>query len=323
MAWRVSPTYSILEHDLKERKMERRANFTKIIDRVIDPDPRDDSLAMIYSKSNTTVTKVEDGEAYAVRVSPVAPPDHSIRMRILQDVGSLNGAVAVILHSEERAIGEQQGTIDVMPFLPGEPLDRLPSTNETLGIIRTMHALHRGLKTASPSFLDSGLPCLTDVLHGLLAASAPGKMKSRAEMLLADERFMQLLASEDRCLLYGDPWPSNFLIEPETDPIRVRIIDVDPIFIGPAILQPALLFSACFVAAHVLFSSEGSRPNLDALIDSWPEEIDRNDTIRMMRVYPILLSLVKLAEGAGTNPELLEANLRLLERCLEVVDTYE
>lgn len=141
-------------------------------------------------------------------------------------------------------------------------------------------------------------------------------------MLLADERFVQLLASEDRCLLYGDPWPSNLLVEREADLLRVRVVDVDPIFIGPAILQPALLFSACFVASSILFENEGGAPDLDALIRAWPEEIDRDDTVKMMRVYPILLSLVKLAESEGKNAELLDANLRLLEQCLEVVDTY-
>ena len=323
MLYHTDPECFDYDPDMKERTMERKADYTRIIDRVVDPSSTHAPLEVIYRKAKTTVTKVEDSEAYAVRVSPLAPPDHSIRMAILQEIGSLSGSVATILHSEERTIGERLCTVDVMPFLPGEAIARFPSPDETRGIIETMHALHRGLKRVSPGFMDSGLPCLSDVLHGLLAASAPGEMRSRAEMLLQDECFVQLLASKDRCLLYGDPWPSNFLVEGGTDPLRVRVVDVDPIFIGPALLQPALLFSAFFVASSILFQKEGSAPNLDSLIRAWPEEIDRDDTVKMMRVYPILLSLVKQAEGAGGNMELLDANLRLLERCLEVVDSYE
>ena len=303
--------------------MERTVHYTKIIDRVVDPSPTDAPHEVIYTKAHTTVARVEDGETYAVRVSPLAPPDHSIRMRILQDVGSLSGRIATILHSEERTIGGRPCTVDIMPFLPGETLTRFPSAAETHAIIDTLHALHQGLRTASPGFMESGLPCLSDVLHGLLAASEAGTMRSRAEALLEDERFMHLLSSEDQCLLYGDPWPSNFLVEQGEDAIAVRVVDIDPIFIGPAILQPALLFSATFVASSILFGDGAERPDLDALLRAWPEEIDRDDTVKMMRVYPILLSLVKLAESRGGNRALLDANLQLLERCLEVVDSYE
>ena len=315
--------YSILEPDHTEWTMERTADYKRIIDRVIDPKAPYTAQTTIYSKAHTAVTKVMDSQPYAVRVSPLAPPDHSIRMAILEEIGSLDGSVATILHSEKRTIEGCACTVDVMPFLPGEVLDRFPSPEETLGILETMHALHQGLKKASPSFQESGLPCLSDVLHGLLAASGPGTMRSRAEALLEDERFMQLLASDERCLLYGDPWPSNFLVEQRDDSIAVRVVDIDPIFIGPAILQPALVFSAYFVASSILFQKGEGRPDLDALIRAWPETINRGDTVKMMRVYPILLSLVKLAEGAAGSTDLLDANLRLLEQCLEVVDSYE
>jgi len=303
--------------------MDTVGHYATLVDCVVDLSAADTTISILHSSPSTIVYRVESGGLYAVRVSVAQSPDHAVRMGVLREVGSLGGRVATILHSEERRIGEHQCTVDIMPFLPGEPLNRSPSQEETRGIIDTMYALHRGLKGASPAFLNSGLPSLSDLLHGLLATAEPGRMRAEAEMFLEDERFMQLLAAKNHCLTYGDPWPLNFLIEQGTEPIRVRIVDIDPIFMGPAILQPALLFSACFVASSVLFQDEGMRPDLDALIQAWPEEIDRDDTIRMMRVYPILLSLVKLAEGEGQDPQLRDANLRLLQGCLEVVDSYE
>ena len=305
--------------------MESKFRFAQMIDKVVNPDAMNQSLKEVYTAEHTTVFRLEGAEPYAVRVSRSQPPDHFVRVEVLRGVGSVSGTIATILHSETRVIDKHSCTIDVMPFLEGEPLDRSPSPEETAAITATMYALHQGLRKVSPEFLESGFPRLADILHGLVSTSAPGSMKSRAEMLLDDERFMQLITCDELCLIYGDPWPSNFLIDREARPVKVRIVDVDPIFLGPALLQPALLFSAHFVTASILFE-DAAVPDLDALIAAWPESIDRDDTLRLMRVYPILLSLVKLAEAAAdphSDSALLESNLSMLCRCLEIVDSYD
>ena len=143
---------------------------------------------------------------------------------------------------------------------------------------------------------------------------------------MENKRFSALLANGDSCLLYGDPWPANFLIDRSVHPPKIRIVDIDPLFFGPAILQPALLFSACFVASSLLFPSEDTEvPDLDSLIGAWPEHLNREDLLTMMGVFPVVLSLFKRAEHAGDSsayPESLRASLRLLERCLAVIDGY-
>jgi len=305
--------------------MDEVGQFSRIIHRVMNQGQTNDSLTLIHHTNQTTVYKVEDLQTYAVRISVAASPAQSTQLAILQEIGSVDGIIATILHTEKRLIDGRPCTIDIMPFLPGAALRRYPSSAETQAIVKTMESLHQALYRATPRFQDSPIPRLADVFQGLLATSRPGLMRSRAESLLADKRFMHLLDDEDQCLVYGDPWPANLLLTHDGSSVSASIVDVDPILIGPRMLQPALLFSAYFVASSVLFENSESRPDLDSLIQLWPEQVSREDIVELMRVYPILLSLVKSAESERTvhsEANALDANLQLLRDCLALIDTY-
>ena len=306
--------------------MSEAADYSAIVNSILDHRNGQISTSIIYQTESTTIHTVAGEPPLAVRVSVAPSPDHSLRLQILDDIGSLGGVIATALHSETREIGGETHTIDVMPYLDGAALTHSPSAEEVHAITQVTSALHHGLKASTPSFADASIPKLCEVLHGLLSAAAPGKMKSRAEQLLTNDQFMQLVTSDDQCLVYGDPWPSNFLLVDDGVSTLARIVDVDPILLAPPVLQPALLFSACFVVAAVLFDDSVARPDLDAFIQAWPDDLDRTEMVLMMKVYPIMLSLVKLAEataGVGGCTKQLDANLRLLIRCLEMVDSYE
>ena len=307
--------------------MKKAPEFTSLIDAVLNQDSPGDSVATLYDSDHTTVYKTSGSEPYVVRVSSQQPAERSNQIEILRRVGDLEGLTAGILHTETREVRGQVRTVDVMTYLPGKPLDHYPSRLEARGIVEAVYALHRRLRSISPQFAECGVPRLEDILRGLIAVSEQGPMKSRAMTLMESERFSSLLAAGDPCLIYGDPWPSNFLIDHQMQTPRVRIVDIDPVFFGPAVLQPAVLFSACFVTSSLLFPTEGSEIlSLDALISSWPEELDLQDTLMMMRVFPILLSLFKVAESRGnpsSDPQSLQANLDLLEKCLAAIDEYD
>ena len=307
--------------------MKKASDFASLIDAVLNQDSAGDSIAVLYESDHTTVYKTSGPEPYVVRVSPHRPEERSDHTEILRSIGDLEGLTAGILHTETREVRGQVRTVDVMTYLPGKPLDHYPSRLEARGIVEAVYALHRRLRSISPQFAECGVPRLEDILPGLIAVSEQSSMKSRATTLMESERFSTLLATGDPCLIYGDPWPSNFLSDHQTQPPRVRIVDIDPVFFGPAILQPAVLFSACFVTSSLLFPTEDSEIlDLQALISFWPEGINDQDTLMMMRVFPILLSLFKVAESKSDpsgSPQSLRANLDLLERCLAAIDEYD
>jgi Ser/Thr protein kinase RdoA (MazF antagonist) len=305
--------------------MKGPQDFVALIDEVLDR--RSTSIAeTLLESEHTTVYKTSGQAPYVVRVSSQVPEQESQQMEMLQRIGDLDGRTTAILYTETREIRDQVRAVSVMTYLPGRPLDHYPSPAETHGILKAIHALHARLRAISPWLAERGTPRLEDILAGLIAVSEPSPMTSHATALIENDRFSALLTTADACPIYGDPWPSNFLIDDQMPIPRVRIVDIDPVFFGPPVLQPAVLFAACFVASSLLYPTEGSKmPDLDALIGAWPEPLDRHDVLMMMRVFPVLLSLFKVTESKRNpsgNPQLLRANLDLLERCLAVIDTY-
>jgi len=306
--------------------MKEPHDFVELVDEVLQQGSASIAETLLESE-HTTVYKTRGQEPYVVRVSSQRPEQESQQMEMLRRIGDLDGRTTAILHTETREIRDRIRTVSVMAYLPGNPLDHCPSPSEAQGILEAIHALHVRLRAISPWLAERGTPRLEEILAGLIAASEPSPMKSRAMALMENDRFSALLSAADPCPIYGDPWPSNFLIDDEMPTPRVRIVDIDPVFFGPPVLQPAVLFAACFVASSLLYPAKGSpMPDLDALISTWPEPLDRQDVLMMMRVFPILLSLFKVAESKRSphgNPQLLRANLELLGRCLAVIDTYD
>ena len=306
--------------------MREAPNYARLIDAICSPDPAEGSAVALYNSGSTIVYKTGGPEPYVVRLSFQRPEERAGQVKLLQAIGDLGGLTAAILHSESREIAGRPCAIDVMTYLPGTPLQQSPSRLEAQAIIDVVYRLHKRLRSISPDAAAHGIPNLEEILRGLIASSEPSPMRARAMRLMENERFSALLADGDSCLLYGDPWPSNFLIDRALQVPQVRIVDIDPLFFGPSILQPALLFSACFVASSLLFPSEDAEvPDLDALIRAWPEHLNREDLLLMMRVFPVVLSLFKRAEhtGSSTYPESLQASLRLQERCLAIIDGYD
>ncbi len=307
--------------------MREKPNFARLIDSVCTPDPAEGSAVTLHESDATIVYKTGGPEPYVVRLSFQRPEERGGQVKLLQTIGDLGGLTAAIFHSESREIGGRPCAIDVMTYLPGAPLQQSPSRLEAQAIIDAVYTLHKRLRSLSLDAAACGIPKLEEILRGLIASSEPSPMRSRATRLMDSERFSALLADRDPCLIYGDPWPSNFLIDRTLHLPQVRIVDIEPLFFGPAILQPALLFSACFVASSLLFPSEDAAVlDLDALINAWPEDLNREDVLMMMQVFPVLLSLFKRAGRTGdpsTYPESLQASLRLLERCLAVIDGYD
>lgn len=305
---------------------DKNSEWTGVINAVLNHGSADPSVALLHESENTRVYKILEPRPYAVRISPQRSEEQSVRLEMLEAVGDLDGLVARILHSETREIHGVMHAIDVMTYVPGKALDHYPSCTESKEIVSAVYALHRRLQHISAYAVERGIPGLEDILRGLMAASEPSSMKCRAATLIESEDFSQLLATSEPCLIYGDPWPSNFLISHESHGPRVRMVDIEPLFLGPAILQPAVLFSACFVMSSLLFSAEDSEMmTLDTLFDLWPEKINPQVMRMSMRVFPIILSLFKVAESKSDprgNSQTLAANLELLERCLAVIDAY-
>ncbi len=303
--------------------MQHENMYAGIVDRVLDHAIPTEACTTLYATDETVVYKLEMPEPLVIRVSS---SESVVQQDILDAIAAEDGLTAKILFSDCRDIEDEMRAIQVMTFLPGAPLDRYPSASKSSAIIRAVHTLHTRLRSVSDQFRQREIPHLLPITQGLIEVSEEGPMKDEALKLVANPRFCTLMAENDPCLIYGDPWPLNLLIEPMGDGYRVRIADIDPLLFGPAILQPAMLFSACFVVVSLLYPDSQEDPaTLDALIAAWPDPIDRQDILLMMRVYPILLSLQKayqFKQQPSADSKSLDVNLSLLKRCLDRITAW-
>lgn len=297
-----------------------RLNYNAVIQAVVSPDPQM-PCEELYHQNHTKVCKVEASPPVVVRIVSRSQEDDALRANILEAVA--NDVTARILHHETRDINNVPVAIQIQTYLPGEPLDHYPHPNEAQAIGKATHTLHSRLCSISSRFSDKGIPDLKDITMGLVAAADESPMRESACRLLENPRFQELIHEEPRYLTYGDPWPDNFLIDESHGDIQVHIADIDPILYAPKVLQPAMLFSAHFIISFLRYASKDDRLlDVDKLIAIWPEPLDWSDVLLMMQVYPILLGLQKTLSFSGTSaPEraVLDANLTLLRRCLDVV----
>jgi hypothetical protein len=222
-----------------------------------------------------------------------------------------------------REIENQICGIQIQTYLPGAPLDHYPHPVESRAIVKATYTLHERLCAVSSRFGSMGIPTIDEVSKNLLATVDDCPMKRTGATLLDDERYNELVAQQEHYLIYGDLWHKNLLFDHTGEETRVRIVDVDPLFLGPKILQPAILFSSYFLVSSLLYASDCSHAfDLSELIGYWPEPLNKQDVLLMMQVFPIMLGLRKayqFAHDPSVAPAAYQSNMKLLMECLQVI----
>jgi hypothetical protein len=242
-----------------------------------------------------------------------------------------------ILYWEINKTNKRLNGIQVQSYLPGIQLNHYPNSKESKAIVKSVYTIHQRLCDVSIKFgpdtfsninevLIQTLPyswptCATvdDVIKSYFSEIDDCSIKSAASNLLQHKRYNELFVSEQQYLVHFDLWPKNLLIQKDGEVFHTRIIDFDTIF-GPKSLQPAILFTSCFLISSLMFKSEYlSLTELEKVIEYWPESLDKQDLYLMMQIFPIVIGL-KAECTYGRFPEYTQehhkSNIRLLMGCL-------
>jgi hypothetical protein len=301
-------------------------DYPKVIESVFNPNPRL-PCTELYREGSTKVYRVDTPEPLVVRIAPGDKDYYEFQAQLLEAIADDDDMTARVLHWEMREIDHQVCGIQIQTYLPGTPLDHYPHPVESRAIVKATYTLHERLCTVSNRFACRGIPTIDEACKNLLAMVDDCPMKEAAGKLLTDERYNELVAQEEHYLIYCDLWYQNLLFDQTNKETRVRIVDIDPLLFGPKILQPAMLFSSCFLISSLLYSSDSSHAfDLNEVIGYWPEPLNPQDVLLMMQIFPIMLSLHKryqFAHSRSVVPEAYQSNMKLLRECLQVIRKFK
>ena len=294
-----------------------------IIDAVFNPKSQF-PCTELYIAGHTRVYRVDTPEPRIVRIAPGSKDHYRFQAELLEAIADKDNMTVRILHWEMREIENQICGIQIQTYLPGTPLDHYPSPAESLAIVEASYVLHQRLCAVSSMLGSKGIPNIAQTSKNLLASAVDSPMKEAGDKLLKDPRYNELITEGEECLTYCDFWPQNLLLEHTSDGVKVRIVDIDPLILGPKILQPAMLLSSYFLIMSALYAPDASHVfDLDELLGYWPESLNRQDVLLLMQVFPIMLGLHKthqFTQDSGITPEAYQSSMGLLMRCLRIIE---
>jgi len=315
-------------------------NYSKVINAVFNPDPQM-PCSELHKGLGTEVYRIDTSTPLVVRFAHGDEDHFKFQAELMEAIAANDEISPRILYWEMNETTKPLNGIQVQSFLPGVQLDHYPSSKESKAIVKSVYTIHQRLCDVSAKFwpdtcstlydvLTQSLPyswtctwptCATvdDVIKSYFSKIDDCSIKAAANNLLQHKRYNELFVSEQQYLVHFDLWPKNLLIQKDGEVIHARIIDFDTIF-GPKSLQPAILFTSCFLISSLLFKSEYlSLSELEKVIDYWPEFLDRQDLYLMMQIFPIVIGL-KAECTYGRFPEYTQehhnSNIRLLMGCL-------
>ena len=245
----------------------------------------------LYKGLGSEVYRIDTPEPLVVRVAHGDKDHFKFQAELMEAIAANDKITPRIFYWEMKETGRHTQGIQVQSYLPGYWLDHYPSPEESKSIVKAVYTIHQRLCDVSDKFGLKTRTTADEVLKSYFSKVDDCPIKAGASELILHKRYNELFASGQQYLSHFDLWPKNLLIEKEGDVIKVRIIDFDTIF-GPKILQPAILFSSCFLVSSLMFRSEYlPLSELDRVIEYWPEPLDRPDLLLMMQIFPIVIGL--------------------------------
>jgi len=273
-------------------------NYSKVIDAVFNPDPQM-PCTELHKGLGTEVYRIDTSTPLVVRFAHGDEGHFKFQAELMEAIAANDEITPRILYWELNETTKPLNGIQVQSYLPGVQLDHYPSSKESKAIVKSVYTIHQRLCDVSGKFgpdtcstlydvLTQSLPyswtctwptyaTVDDVIKSYFSKIDDCSIKAAANNLLQHKRYNELFVSEQQYLVHFDLWPKNLLIQKDGEVIHARIIDFDTI-LGPKSLQPAILFTSCFLISSLMFKSEYlSLSELEKVIDYWPESLDRQD----------------------------------------------
>jgi hypothetical protein len=268
-------------------------DYKKIIDTVFQNNPAL-PCSLVHKVGNTKVYRIDTPTPLIVRVAQDDVSSYKSQAALQSETAAQDGLTARILCWETRKIQDQVLGIQVQTFIPGKPIEGYPNREQAQAIVGAVYKLQDRLCRASKKIGTNDIPSFHKVIQQIIPLVDDCPIKTAAIALMENERYLELISQPEQCLIYGDLWYKNLLLDQTGGQTVVRFIDIDPLLLGPKLLQPAILFSSYFLFYALLF--EPNPPelfNLDELLSFWPQPLDKKDILLMMQVFPIGLGLRK------------------------------
>lgn len=297
-------------------------DYKRIVDAVFQDDQTLPCI-LIYDNGKTRVYQVSTPDPLIVRVLKGDTSSYQLQAVLLEEVAAQDNLTARILYWETKTVENQAYGVQVQTYVPGKPVEEYPNGEQSKAIINAVHELQQRLCTASHKVNINSIQNIHTIIEQRYPFVKDCPIKTSAAQLLAQKRYLELISQPEQCVIHGDLWYKNFHLEQLGNQINVRLIDFEPLILGPDILQPAILFSSYFLLSAFLF--EPNRLDLfkiDDLLSGWPQPLKKDDILLMMLVFPIALGLLKeyrFSQASGADPKIHRLEMEPFEKSIDVI----
>ena len=296
--------------------------YKKIVEAVLHDDPAL-PYTLIYDHEITKVYKINTPELLIVRIVKDDRSSYQFQTTLLGAVAGQDNLTARILYWETRVIGNHAYGIQVQTYIPGEPVEYYPSGKQSRAIIKVVYDLQQRLCAASSQVATNSVQNIHNIIKERYALVQDCPIKESAARLLEQKRYLELISQPEQCVIHGDLWYKNIHLEQTENHINVRLIDFEPLIVGPTILQPAILFSSYFLLSALLFEPDRLQLfDIDELLSYWPESLNKDDILLMMLIFPIALGMLKeirFSKKPDTDPEIRQLTMDPFEKSIQII----
>ncbi len=281
---------------------------------------------LIYEHDKTKVYRIDLPTPLILRILEGDTSSQEYRAALQSELAADDDLTSKIMHWETREINKQPHGIQFQTFIPGEPIAQFPNEEESKAVVHAVYTLHQRLSQAAERIGTNSAASIHALINQIMPAVRDCPIKTAAAQLLAQPRYHELISQPDQTLIYGDLWYKNLLWERNGSETVVRFVDIDPLVMGPAILQPAILFSSYFLFTKLLFEPNAMDTfDLEKYLCFWPEQLNEFDMLLMMLVFPVGLGLLKefqISQAGDLDPQLRRATMNPFEQSIAFLNRY-
>lgn len=281
---------------------------------------------LIYEYDTTKVYRIDLPTPLVMRIAEGETSSQDYHASLQAELAADDGLTSEILYWETREINDQTYGIQIQTFIPGKPIDHFPNEKESKAVVQAVYTLHQRLSRAAEKIGTNSAPRFHELIKQIVPLVKDCPVKAAAEKLLNNSRYLELMAQPEQTLIYGDLWYKNLLMEKNGSEDVVRFVDIDPLVLGPAILQPGILFSSYFLLTKLTLEPNTLNSfDLGKYISLWSESLNEFDILLMMLVFPVGLGLRKemqLSQAADLDPSVRRSTMKPFEQSIEFLNRY-
>ena len=300
-------------------------DYKAIIDSVLREDASIPHV-LIYKYDKTRVYRIDLPTPIVMRIAEGETASQDYRASLQAELAAEDGLTSKILYWETREINDQPYGIQIQTFITGKPIDHFPDEKESKAVVQAVYILHQRLSWAAEKIGANSAPRFHELIKQIVPMVEDCPVKGTAKKLLNNSRYLELMSQPEQTMIYGDLWYKNLLMEKNGSEDVVRFVDIDPLVLGPAIIQPGILFSSYFLFTRLSLEPKTLNSfDLGKYLSLWPEPLNEYDILLMMLVFPVGLGLRKelqLSQAEDLDSYVRRSTMSPFEQSIEFLSRY-